>query len=34
VGLSRRRIFRASGHAPVMPKPREKYKSNHVEYVV
>lgn len=34
VRLSGRRILRASRHAPLMPKPREKYKSNHVEYLI
>ena len=30
----RRRVRRAPRHAPVMPNPRKKYKSNHVEYAV
>jgi hypothetical protein len=32
VRLSGWRILRAPRHAPVMPNPRKKYKSNHVEY--
>ena len=35
LGTTRRRhVLRAPRHAPVMPNPRTKYKSNHVEYAV
>ena len=34
-GLTRRRrVLRAPRHTPVMPNPRKKYKSNHVEYAM